>query len=383
VISELIPKIAAWEASEEKRGRWRPRCSNSGTERCVRADVYSAAGESPAPLPGRAALIFSDGNWAEELVLDWIRKTAFRVHSEQMVVEPLLAPGTHHGYTCGQKGCGQKVGADVVHGHIDGIVTDPMGQDFLLEIKTANHFTWGRWASGADAPWDYITQASLYAIGIRKVSSNVDRVLIVIKNKNTSQFLEYVITVPKELDGVTVIESALFTEGEHPVPFTVAAPTRDRLIPAAVVRWQDVARLAAAKTLPPRPFVFGYWRCDYCPFSGTCWKGYEEEAGAAGDAEAKLLSPEVQAMVLTYVDLRRRHSGLEKEKDALNDRICVAMAAAGIRHSLVPGPSGNVDVKLEMKSRKKLDADLIPEAIAKAATIEKPYETLTVKERNR
>ena len=100
MLADLIPKLA--QLTREKDQGYRRRPSSSGPERCERSMVYHGLGVDPEPFPGRTLLIFDDGNWHEELTLDWLRQSAYKIHHEQMTVET----------PCGT-------------GHIDALISDP------------------------------------------------------------------------------------------------------------------------------------------------------------------------------------------------------------------------------------------------------------------
>ena len=146
MIADIIPKLAEFERQDYK---YRPRPSNSGPERCIRQMVYHGLEVPRQPLPGRALLVFDDSSWHETLTGDWIRKSAYKLHSEQMLIE------------VGSLGINLK-------GHIDYLITDLTGKDLLLEHKAINHFSFQRYLEG-NLPLDYLTQMALYFRGLQKI----------------------------------------------------------------------------------------------------------------------------------------------------------------------------------------------------------------------
>jgi len=84
MIADIIPKLAEFEREDWK---YKPRPSNAGPERCIWQMVYHGLEAPKEPLPGRALLVFDDSSWHEELTAGWIRKSAYKLHSEQMKVE--------------------------------------------------------------------------------------------------------------------------------------------------------------------------------------------------------------------------------------------------------------------------------------------------------
>ena len=100
MLADVIIKVAGMEGKE--RGEYYPRPSLSGPERCIRQMVYWASGiKEDKKMGDRFQMTIDDSSWHETLTGDWLQKTAFKLHSEQMEVE-----------------------TPVGKGHIDGILTD-------------------------------------------------------------------------------------------------------------------------------------------------------------------------------------------------------------------------------------------------------------------
>ena len=374
MIAELIPKIAAAEAASDRyEGPWRPRCSESGTERCIRQSVYKAVGAKATPIPGRTALIFEDGDFHEELTLDWIRKTVFRVHSEQLGVNPITIPDSHPGYDCGtckKAGLESRIAPGVVHGHLDAIVTDPLGQDYLLEHKSASRFASQRWATGEEVPWDYVTQTAMYVRGIRLLSSNVRKAILLIKNKDTAAYLEYGLSFSADEEDVE-IEWAIIMEGEAPAEIPLLAELRSRtgIIATATERLRQIVDYRARHVLPTRPFDHGHWRCDYCPFGGECWAGYAAETATAKAAGPIVLDGELLRLATAAALASKQNSDAKKRHEETRNQLLVAMMAAGARDGFGESEHGRVTVSITVQERESIDKDKIPEAILKAATV--------------
>jgi len=123
MLADVILKIAG-QFQEEEEHKYYPRPSMAGPERCTRQMVYHGLNIAKEPLAGRAVMIFSDSSFHEDLTADWIRKSAFQLHSEQMEIN-VDCPGYGIKLT----------------GHIDGVVTDLLGTDYLWEHKAINHFS--------------------------------------------------------------------------------------------------------------------------------------------------------------------------------------------------------------------------------------------------
>jgi hypothetical protein len=388
----LFPKMAGQLAREEdaERGPYRPRCSAAGVKRCVRADVYHATGTPRAPLPGRARLVFDDGEWHEELSLDWLRQSNWQVHSEQLAVTPFIIEGLHDGYTCKRRVsanqiCGVVVPPGGIHGHIDAMLTDPVNRiDYMLEHKAYNPFSWQRWAAGREIPWDIITQTCHYVFGARKLGSDLDKGIVLIKNKASAAFLEMIVDVPRDPRGVVEIESAHYTEGENEKPIDFEQELRfEGLVQASLDRFRAIRRYEKAATVPTRPYSPSNWRCRYCAWAASCWENYEQEITKAEDNVVRFTDDD-ETLVRDYVHTRQELSVLKKLADSQKERIELRLRESEARSAVVPGgPNGlPIDVEIKVQHRRTIDKDLVPDDVKLVATKFSTFEKLNVKERS-
>lgn len=135
MLAELIHPLAAMGAQEWP---YRPRPSSAGPNQCVRKLVYHALEFPRRQAHGRFLVVLDDSSWHEELTLNWIEQSAFQLRDRQTEVI-----------------CGETVFAGepyTILGHIDGIVTDLLGIDRLLEHKAIEHFIFQRYAEGDYPP---------------------------------------------------------------------------------------------------------------------------------------------------------------------------------------------------------------------------------------
>lgn len=319
MIVELIAKNAG--QTQEENAPYYPRPSSVG--RCFRANVYHAMGVPADQFPDRAILVFEDGNWHEELIKDHIRKTVYELTE--------------------WKGKDQRIEIAEINGRpmtgeVDGLITDPLNETLLLELKSINHFGFERLK---DAPQDdHRRQVNLYLHGLIKSGMNIRRALILYKNKNTAAMKEFVIDYD---EAQALADIALF---------------------------EEVDRLAEAKEAPPRPYSFDDWHCQYCRFQGHCWNGYAEEVAALSEDVA--LSEEIETAARYYNELGAQKSEIEKERDKIKDDVLLPALSAAKAQS---GRAGEYILSLSASERKKIDESLVPpEAIKKV-----PSERFTVK----
>lgn len=317
MIADIILKVAAESRDEDHAYRRRP--SSAGPERCIRAMVYHARGEEAQPLPGRAVLIFDDSSWHEELTADWIQKTAFHLHSRQL-----------------------KVSTPVGDGKIDGVVTDLMQVDRVWEHKALNHFSFERIWNG-DWPLDYFTQTALYIVGVQKINPEIRQAIFLVKNKNTAQFMEFILDYEKDTDTLTVTE-ATRSDGEkiEKPDFKIEKVTQ-----AAVEKFDAVDASVGSGALPDRPFEFGTtFPCGYCRYSKTCWSGYEKEFAALTEDAA--LDQDAEDLLGYYYEKNGQIKAMQNEKEELRERIVGLLGDAGARK----GRAGSYLVTLTLQKRK-------------------------------
>ena len=387
MIAELLAKIAYEEAIEQRRdGTWRPRCSSAGTEKCERADVYKATGHKPQPIAGRTIILFDDGDWHEELSIAWIQKSVYTHHSSQMAVDAVYIPGSHKGYMCGvcspKNAEGKFIKSKMVmveegmsHGHIDGILTDPAGVDYLFEHKSCSRFAFARWAKGDEIPRDYFTQMALYLWGLRHLGNNLERAVLLIKCKDTSAYMEYVVKGTTTLDPEEpmVIESAIWMEGDHPetVSLTKDQKIIPNLITDAINRFGSITKHRDAGTAPERPFERSHWRCSYCSFEGVCWKGYIEDIEDRKEDDAVELEPESQLgkLIVKAQEANATTGAAKKKSDKLKVEVKVAMNEAKVISAAVNLDDARVTAKIGISNNTSWDEEKIPDAIVKKAKI--------------
>lgn len=310
MLADLIPKLAVMGAKPEQP--YRPRPSSAGPERCIRQMVFHGLEIPRDPLPGRALLIFDDSSWHEELTADWLRTSAYKVHSEQMEVE----------HTC--------LGL-TLKGHIDFLVTDPTPKDRLCEHKAINHFTFQRFLEPECLPLDYLTQCAIYLAGLNHVNPDILTAILLIKNKNTSQYLEWVMDYNPEAD-ILRIDGHTNTISDVKTALNIEIPN---IVTDAYQKFLDVDRYIKEETLPKRPWAdpADDWRCSYCGWSERCWSGWEAEVEALGSARL----PQLEDDVSRYFAIKEQRLTLDKEEKALKKSFKSALAQSGASQATAGG----------------------------------------------
>lgn len=337
MIVESLYKILEMANKEEPDHVYYPRPSLAGSERCIRQLVYSATNtERNSDLSGRTLSIFEDGSLHELAMGDLIQKSAFHLHSEQMKIEVAMLGLT-------------------LKGSIDGVVTDLLGNDRLIEFKSSNHFSFERYWNKETYPENYFAQVSIYCRGLQAVNPDIHEIVLLIKNKNNSAFLEYLLNYERETDTLTVLKKANHL-GDQVIIHTEKKPEiREKIVEKAFQKFLDVNAHAAAGTLPDRPFPSDSWQCEYCAYNRTCWSTYSEEVESM--AESVELEPELADEVRYYKQLSAEITDQEKVKKAMRDKLLAVMQEKQAK----VGKIGEYLVKMSISPTKKL-GDL-PEAV--------------------
>jgi hypothetical protein len=371
MLADIIIDIAAQE--QDKETKYYPRPSNAGPERCIRQMTYEAIGAAPKPRPGRSILTLDDSKFHELLTADWLAKTAYRLHSEQMEIElenafPWLQ-GTN--WKCKIKGCGKIIQSENCHGHIDGIITDLLGIDRLYEHKAINHFTFNRIWAGA-WPLDYIAQCAIYIKGARAINPAINECLLLIKNKNTSQYIELLMCYDPLADNITILKVLRSDKQEYEPNFIIR-----KVIETAIKKFQQVEEYRKQYnkdgTLPPRPFIDPEeYPCSYCRFKEICWQGFEEEF--QNFQETVPLNGTHTKLAAQYQELTKAENQIKKQKEEIKEEIKTEFHASRIKSAI----AGSYLISLNLQKRQTIEEELIPPQILQTAKVEKITEVLRI-----
>ncbi|WP_353684348.1 PD-(D/E)XK nuclease family protein [Thermodesulfovibrio sp. 3907-1M] len=348
MLAEIIEKIAGFEA---KGSQYYPRPSLAGPERCLRQLVYMAKGIPGKKKEDRFHLILDDSSWHEELTLDWLRKSAFKVHSEQLEIE------------CGTV---KWKGRDFpLKGHIDGIITDVQGKDYLLEHKAINHFSFQRYLE-KDYPLDYLTQCCLYIVGLQKLNPEINEGILLIKNKNTSQYLEFRLHYDSKND-ILYVPEVCGSNG-----YRREGTIFKNLYNSAIERLNQIEHYCNVNDLPPRQYTLNDWQCNYCPYNEICYENYQEEFN---QLEAIQLSEDYQSLLEEYEVLNEQKKIAEQRLEEIKEELKKILLNANAK----AGKIGAFTITRNIQLRKQINKDKIPPELIPVIYEEKLFETLTIK----
>lgn len=351
MLADLIPKIAGQFQKED--GDYYPRPSMAGPQRCIRQMVYHGLKFPHNPFPGRAILVFDDSSWHEELTHDWIRRSTYKLHSEQMHVDIPAGLDFLPERTCktmiNGKPCNHIIPAGALAGHIDACFDDLLNNTFHEEHKALNHFTFQYLWKG-ELPLDNITQTCIYNRGLQLIDPSITRSLLLIKNKNTAAYMEYEIgyDLAKDEAGISRRTSS---QGET-VEMDEQFP---RICGDAFDRFAEVQHYIGSSTLPPRQYhINDDWQCERCRWGQTCWKDYEKEFNEL--ATETMLPNEVADLVRLYKQVGAEKGETEKHYEELKNKIKGIMDELGVRE----GRAGEYVLRRKLQTRTTYDGSVLP-----------------------
>jgi hypothetical protein len=351
MIADILHKIKEFEIEETRP--YSPRPSLSGPMRCVRSLDYYAQGYDRKPFPGRFMVVLEDSSLHEILIQDLINRSAFTLHSSQMEVH------------CGIVHCPDKKMWQV-KGHIDGIMTDPLGKDYLLEIKALSHFGFIDIWKG-ELPLDYIVQTCLYARGLHDINPDIEQALLLIKNKNQGQFCEIGLTYSFQSDTVLITEMILSTGERKAINQTI-----ENICSDALKRFEEVEQYKLEKKVHDRQYDKDHWRCQFCQYGEICYENYEEEFNER--LEEGTLPEDFIDNLRYYLELNGHISEMEKEKDQIRDQVLEELKKQNAKLARL----GEYTVTVRLQSRTSIDKEAPPELL-KRCTKQTFNEVLTIR----
>ena len=214
-----------------------------GQDRCLRASVYWRVG-APRNLADRALTLAVEHEVMKELTMQVIReKSAYTLSDEKMRV------------ICGTD-------EYPLEASIDGILTDMLGNRYLLQIELVTQLT-----------FEFLLQGHSCVEGLIKCcflmkGSGLTQCDLLFKNKNTSAYLDYLL----RYDCATDYLEILTTSSSHGDPVVPSQNLYHGLY-ASGSRWfRTVEEYAGSSELPPRPFHHTSWQCSYCSYPRLCWE---------------------------------------------------------------------------------------------------------------
>jgi len=379
MLADILHKNSLARADEAGEWKFSPRPSSAGTERCTRQMVYHGC-EVPRDnkMSGRMYETMDDSSFHEELTIDRLRDSAFKIHSRQMGISiegmfPSLL-GDKHCRECSENSkVEMKVQRSCLHGHIDGIITNLMLEDLLFEHKAINHFTWQKYWKGDEMPLDYITQCAIYLRGLHFVIPDIRRGVLLLKNKNTSQYIEYILEYDFDKDIISIVEmvSSIGDERKYP-DFKI-----ENIVHNAVAKFNQVLKYINDKHLPKREYDLDDWRCEYCGWQNTCWADYQKEFGEM--TKGVELSQDCVDACALFNQTKGQIRTLVKVADDAQEQVKQIMIDANCTEGYAKHNGEVYAISRKFGESHRINKELIPADILLKVTKVIPTETLTIK----
>jgi hypothetical protein len=365
MIADLLMKVARDLQPPDQEYRPRP----SGYGRCIRAAVYHALGYPAAPWAGRFVILLEDSGFSEDMTIDWINRTAYKVHSQQMEVV-----------------LGTTAGGDPIKGHIDGIIEDLLGYEFVFDHKGLNCYSFERMeAALMDGEWDETAVKYLYQ-GVGYLNSEIikqagiDAFMLLVKNKNTSAYLEILTRYDAGADTLTIthaLSTRISEKSEDGIYGQIDAAkgmTLPNVFGNFMGYFNAIEYWTSRKTLPPRPYEMSSWQCSYCRFQAECWKGYEAEVEAM--QEGVEMPAEIEPLAQEYRTLTDTESACRKRKKELKAELLKEMGARKIQKCK---SASGLSMALSVEGRSTVDPDLIPAEVRSRASKRTEWQEVQVR----
>jgi hypothetical protein len=218
-----------------------------GKNRCLRATVYWRMG-IPRTLPDRAQSLSEEHKLLKEFTKRTIReKSAYHLSHENIQI------------SCGQV---EFMGDTTypLEAYIDGILTDMMNRNYLLQIELVVQKAFEELLAG-ETFLEELTKSCFLMKG-----TGLTQCVLLFKNKNTSAYMDFLLGYDDGTDTLTILSSSSST-GD------VITPLQDNfrgLYRVGLDWFRKVERFAASSELPPRSFSHNSWQCSYCSYGTLC-----------------------------------------------------------------------------------------------------------------
>jgi hypothetical protein len=302
-------------------------------------------------------LIFDDSSWHEELTLNWLRQSLYRIHSEQMALDlPGALPWLKGRAPWLCQLCTKRVGhdvhipADTLHGHLDALFTDLYDTDRLLEHKAIEYFVFQNYWSGDKLPLDYFAQCVVYFRALQLVQPHLTEGVLLIKNKDTSAYMEYVLLYDNSTDTLSVPEM-IYSTGERKALHL----TYRGLYAAVLHKFEIVETHLRENTLPERQIDDDDWRCRYCTFKEICWEDYQPPVLD----QTVSLPPSLEQLAHEYLRLDRDIKPKKKRLEELKQDLTLALYA--MRAEEARGEQ--VLIQIKKSARSGIDQQRLPTSL--------------------
>ena len=191
-----------------------------------------------------------------------------------------------------------------VLGHCDGVLSD---EGLVVEVKTVSDSTYTMVKNSGEPLSSHKAQGNMYcgSLGLKGV-------LFIYHNRDSGEYLTYIIPYDKDLFGATV------------------------------EKFNMADRRAAAKTMWPRPYQDPTCSpCFFCDWKADCYQGFDSQvaSGNTRDADA-----DASSMVTELLSSRRDRLAMEKVEEKVKSLLSTKMISEGIK--VLKHPSATLEVRV-------------------------------------
>lgn len=256
------------------------------------------------PLTIQRRHIFEDGRMHEDLTISWLSSERSVSITDRQRPVNLKVPRnfqlSHLIEFCGL--CQTSVPRGYLHGHIDGIynVDNRKG---LFEHKAVNDSTFNLFRRKG-VSLNYLQQASLYMRGL-----DLTEGVIVVKNKNSANYLEVELAYNKKKDVLTVVSQSILNGSSRYVNKEYFGITME-----AFKNFKAFEDYISNNQIPPREFSE---HCSICPARARCEEVFFN-VERPGYTHSNSLA---RAMPASFLDKVREYNRLKQQASAIYDRM--------------------------------------------------------------
>ena len=251
----------------------------------------------------------------------------------------------------------------MLHGHIDGLIlTDDVS--LLFEHKGLGQFAYDNLNN--EAPVGYIGQCCCYMVGLGNADIDIDQAVLIVKNKNTSEYRQINVCYDKDTDQAVVYNT---WNGQSTYHYDVVKSVID--LHAVVEEYRNKGE----DDFPDRPYESTDWHCRFCRYSVECWANYIEEFDSYKVEEKVSENDELYELITKLDAVKANERELKSQAKDLRALVFSRISELEIKS----GICGNVKFSLRSFNKKTVDNSLIPESVLENATRFQPIQTITTK----
>jgi len=346
----------------------------AGPERCLRQIVYKGLDVGGTPFGARLAMVLQDGDAHEEVSIDVLNHTLLRIHSEQRpinIANALPWRTQYPNYICSVcpriNGEFPTIPATTMHGHIDYLGRGLFNDDHLGEHKGVVSHIFKRYWDGEKEPLDYFTQIAFYFRGLHEEGLPIHDGGLLIKNKDTSAYLEFELHYDYDHDTL-MVPTVTYAPG---LMQRVINTTYEGLFHNAIEKFRMVDQYIADRALPPRLDDENDTRCLYCPFQELCWDDYQRPQLT----EELVLQPHLVPLAKELFTLEEEITPKNRRHKELKEILIKALTELHVTRALTE----NLELTLTHGTQERIDQDRLPTGLKKAFSKTIHTQRLTVK----